>query len=582
MNGIALQLAARARLGGGAHASTDWDQGKKMERLWARDASLWTEPGRGKVARLAGHRRQGAAGQPGAAKRSCAEIAGERFDHALLLGMGGSSPVPGGHGEDLRPGEGQAGAARARLDRSGAGPVVRGSGSTSTRTLFIVSSKSGSTLEPNIFFQYFWAETVKVIGQDKAGRRFVAITDPGSKMETAGERRTASAPSSPAGRASAAATRRCPTSAWCRRRSGRGSAPLPRQHAERWCTPARPVPASKNPGVIARRRPRHAGAGAGRDKVTLVPAPASTTLGAWLEQLLAESTGKEGKGHHPGRPRGARRRRTGYGDDRALRLPAPRVRARRGAGPGGRGAGEGRAARGAHLGRRALRAGQEFFRWEIATAVAGVGAGHQPVRPARRRGEQDRDAQADRRYEKTGTLPPRSGRSSRTGRWRCSPTRRTRRGAARAARRWPRCLHAHLGRLAPGDYFALLAYVPMTPEHEALLQAARHRVRDASRSRPASASARGSCTPPGRPTRAGRTPASSCRSPATMPATCRSRAQKYTFGVVKAAQARGDFAGARRRGSARAARPSARTASGRRCESCARRIDQAARAGALS
>ena len=139
----------------------------------------------------------------------------EGFTHALLLGMGGSSLCPEVLAGDVRRVPGLARAARPRLDRPRAGAGHRGRRSTSTKTLFIVSSKSGSTLEPNIFKAYFFERVKQALGADKAGSRFVAITDPGSSLEKeARGRRLPPRLPGPEER-SAAATPRSPTSAWC-------------------------------------------------------------------------------------------------------------------------------------------------------------------------------------------------------------------------------------------------------------------------------------------------------------------------------------------------------------------------------
>ena len=166
------------------------------------------------------------------------------------------------------------------------------------RTVFIVSSKSGTTLEPDIFERYFFERVRDTVGADEAPRRFIAITDPGSKLEQLAEERgfrhVAHGLASIGGRYSAL--------------SDFGMLPgavmgLDVQalldRAERMAhSCSHSVPAADNPGLVlgsiigvcARR---------GRDKLTLVASPAIADLGAWLEQLLAESTGKDGRGVIP-------------------------------------------------------------------------------------------------------------------------------------------------------------------------------------------------------------------------------------------------------------------------------------------
>ena len=192
-------------------------------------------------------------------------------------------------------------------------------------------------------------------------------------------RATASATSSSAGRASAGATRRSPTSAWCRRRSWASTWPSSSIGPRRWsraCMPS--VPVEENPGVVLGTILGVAAKQFGRDKVTIVASPGIADLGAWLEQLLAESTGKDGKGIDPDRSRAARRAR-GLRQRSAVRLPAAAVGARCGAGRSRRRARAGRPPGRAHRGRRCrTTSGEEFFRWEIATAVAGSILGIHP------------------------------------------------------------------------------------------------------------------------------------------------------------------------------------------------------------
>ena len=254
----------------------------------------------------------------------------------------------------------------------------------------------------------------------------------------------------------------------------------------------------------------------GRDKVTLVASPGIQDLGAWLEQLLAESTGKQGKGLIP-----VDREPLGppevYGGDRLfvyLRLESAPDAAQdaRGGGPGGAGQPVVRIAV-----PEPYDMAEEFFRWEFATAVAGAILGINPFDQPDVEASKVATRTLTDEYERTGT--PAGGDAVPRGRRgrRSSPTPRN---AAALARRRPAALagvlRAHFGRLAPGDYFALLAYVEMTAAHEAALPGRRGTAcatpagRDLRRLRPALPA----LDRPGA-TRAGRTRASSCRSPAT-------------------------------------------------------------------
>jgi len=259
----------------------------------------------------------------------------------------------------------------------------------------------------------------------------------------------------------------------------------------------------------------------GRDKVTLIVSPAIYDLGAWLEQLLAESTGKGGKGLIP-----VDREPLGppevYGADRLfvyLRLAsAPdehqdsAVQALEGAG---------------HPVVRITvddlyDLGAEFFRWEFATAVAGsvlgVNAFNQPDVEASKVATR----QLTDEYEKTGKLPPES------------PLRVSDRTLAAA-------LAAHFRTIRPGDYVALLAYVEMSAAHEATLQAIRRAVRDRYRVAtcvgfgPRFLHSTGQAYKGGPNT--GVFLQVTCDDAEDLPVP----GQTYTFGLVKAAQARGDL-----------------------------------------
>jgi len=163
----------------------DWQSGGKMKRLWDRDASLWTGDDESKwlgwldiVEEQTAHEDEH--------DKLAKEVRQRGFEHILLLGMGGSSLCP----EVLRM----------TFGRTPQFPNLHVLDSTDpaqvkafehqidiAKTLFIVSSKSGSTLEPNIFKQYFFERTKQTVGATKAGSHFIAITDPGSKMQQVAE-----------------------------------------------------------------------------------------------------------------------------------------------------------------------------------------------------------------------------------------------------------------------------------------------------------------------------------------------------------------------------------------------------------
>jgi transaldolase/glucose-6-phosphate isomerase len=510
-------------------ALEDWATTGKVRRLWARDASLWTGEDENKwLAWLTitedelAHRER--------FDQIAADVKAGGFKHALLLGMGGSSLCP----EVLRLSFGkidgfpeihvldstdpaQIRALEARLDLK--------------KTLFIVSSKSGSTLEPNIFKQYFFERS----GRD--GSRFYAITDPGSKMQKVAEqdhfRNIFFGNPAIGGRYSALSD------------FGMVPAAVMGIDAPRFLDQADAmalacsycVPIDRNPGVLlgvllgtlAR---------AGRDKITIVASPGIFDLGAWLEQLLAESTGKNGKGLIPvdREPLGAP---AAYGADRVFVY----ARLENGADAGQDQALDALQAAGHPVIRIGLSGaydlGQEFFRWEIATAVAGsilgINAFNQP--------DVEASKIATRRltdeFEKTGSLPQESPAIDKDG---------IRVFGKVQGATLEEALRAHLGTIKAGDYFALLAYIEMSAQHQDALQSMRKRVRDSKRVAtclgfgPRFLHSTGQAYKGGPNT--GVFLQITCDDAQDLPVP----GQKYTFGVVKAAQAAGDLEVLRERG----------------------------------
>ena len=378
-----------------------WQADGKMQRLWQRDATLWTGADEASWLgwldiideQLAQHDQL---------VKVAKEVQARGFEHVLLLGMGGSSLCP----EVLR----------LTFGRVPHFPTLHVLDSTDPaqvksfehlidipKTLFIVSSKSGSTLEPNIFKQYFFERARQVVGNDKVGSHFMAITDPGSKMQQVAEAdrflHVFFGRASIGGRYSAL--------------SNFGMVPAAvmgidtKKFLDRAAAMVRACGAStavaENPGA-ALGVVLGTAANAGRDKVTIITSPGISDLGAWLEQLLAESTGKIGKGIIPV----DREHLTTpdiYGNDRVFVY----VRLESGAD----------AAQDAHVaaiekaGHPVVRIamadiyelGAEFFRWEIATAVAGsiigINAFNQPDVEASKIATRELTSA----YEKTGSLP---------------------------------------------------------------------------------------------------------------------------------------------------------------------------------
>jgi len=520
-------------------AIREWQAGGKMKRLWQRDASLWTGGDESKwlgwldiVEEQIAQREQ---------LHEVAEDAPNAgFQHALLLGMGGSSLCP----EVLRmtfgtiPGFPELHV----LDSTDAAQVKAVENQVDIpKTLFIVSSKSGSTLEPNIFKQYFFERTKQAVSAEKAGGQFIAITDPGSKMQQVAEsdhfRHIFFGRPSIGGRYSALSNFGMVPAAVM----GLDTKKFLDRTAEmvRACGPE--VAVEENPGAVLGII-LGAAAVSGRDKVTIVTTRGISDLGAWLEQLIAESTGKQGKGIIPV-DREALAPPEVYGNDRVF------VYVHLEGNPD-----EDQQAKLTALGLaghpvvRIVVAdvydlGQEFFRWEIATAVAGSIIGINPFDQPDVEASKVATRTLTTEFEKRGSLPVEKPLLEEAGIKLFTDDRNAAelRKAAGGEQSLAGYLKAHTTRIKSGDYFALLAYVQMSAEHESGLQEIRHRIRD--RRHVATCLGFG----PRFLHSTGQAYKGGPNSGVFLQITCDDAielqvpGQKYTFGVVKAAQARGDF-----------------------------------------
>jgi glucose-6-phosphate isomerase len=520
-------------------AVDDWQSGSKMQRLWQRDATLWTGDDEASWLGWLDITEEQIA-HPIELRNLAKEVWSAGFKDILLLGMGGSSLCP----EVLRMTFGKiAGYPDLHvLDSTDPAQVKAFEDKVDiARTLFIVSSKSGSTLEPNIFKQYFFERTKQAVGADNAGSHFIAITDPGSKMQQVAEadrfRHIFLGRSSIGGRYSAlshfgmvpAAAIGVDTKKFLDRA----------QEMVRACGPSAPV--GENPGAVlgiilgmaARSR---------RDKVTIITSPDLSDLGAWLEQLLAESTGKVGKGIIPV-DREELAAPEVYGNDRVFAYihtqHATEV------------AQDAKVKALEEAGQAVLRIsmadsydlGAEFFRWEIATAVAGsiigINAFNQPDVEASKIATRNLTSA----YEKTGSLPAEKPVVE-DGGVKLFTDENNAAALGQAAGRDKSLagyLKAHLGRLGAGDYFAMLGFIQMNAEHQRKLQAIRHAVRDKKHVATCLGFGPRFLHSTGQAYKGGP------NSGVFLQMTCDDTLevpvpqQKYTFGVVKAAQARGDF-----------------------------------------
>ena len=518
----------------------DWRRSDKVHRLWARDATLWTDQDEGQWLDWLGVT-EDRIGHLEDLNRVTEAARSSGYKHALVLGMGGSSLCP----QVLQQTFGnKEGIPRLHvLDSTDPAQIQTLEQELDLNsTLFIVSSKSGSTLEPNIFKQYFFRRAVQALGKTEAAKRFVVITDPGSKLQLVAEqdgfRHVFAGVPGIGGRYSALSNFGIVPAAIMGL-----NVPLLLDRAEAMvhaCGPS--VPVAENPGVVLGTILGVAH-NQGRDKITFVTSPGIKGLGAWLEQLVAESTGKSGKGFITvdgealGDP-------SVYGQDRIfcyLRLESKPDEAQ-------------------DIAIDALEsAGQpvvrivvpdpydiasEFFRWEIATAVAGSIIGINPFDQPDVEASKVATRKLTLEYEHSGSLPSESPVyqengvqlfTDQTNAWALKEAM----GSKPSLAAW---IEAHLDRLHAGDYFALLGYIQMNAARDKMLQSMRHAVRDRKRVAtcvgfgPRFLHSTGQAYKGG-PNR-GVFLQITCEDAFDLPVP----GHGYTFGVVKAAQARGDFA----------------------------------------
>jgi transaldolase/glucose-6-phosphate isomerase len=379
-----------------AKDTEEWRASAKIRRLWQHDKSVWTGTDEDKwLGWLTSAAKADIADYEDYAHR----VQGQNFSDAVVLGMGGSSLGPEVLAMTFPK---KAGFPKLHVLDSTDPAEVR---SMEARidiknTLFIVSSKSGSTTEPNAMKDYFYARVAKTIGAKKAGHRFIAVTDPGSSLEkvaiSQGFARVFHGEPTIGGRYSVLS----PFGLVPAATAGFNVRSLI-QHAlsmVRSC--GADVPPQENPGVQLGLAMGLAGL-EGRDKVTIISSKKIADFGAWAEQLIAESTGKEGKGLIPidGEPLGAPQ---AYGDDRFF----IDIRTE----------GEDDAAHdekldalekaGHPVARIVMKSidhlGQEFFRFEMATAVAGAVLGINPFNQPDVESAKIKTRELTGAFEKTG------------------------------------------------------------------------------------------------------------------------------------------------------------------------------------
>lgn len=416
-------------------------------RIWRKDHTVWKSDPTEIADRLGWLTVTDLMEEQAANLRTFAKDVKDRgIRHVVLLGMGGSSLGP----EVLRSTFGSAPGYPELIVLDSTVPDWIQSVTDvidPVHTLFLVSSKSGGTLETLTAYRHFRSIVDKALGKKKAGGCFVAITDSGSPLESLakaeGFLRVFANPSTIGGRYSVLSYfGMVPASL-----AGIDVSLLLDRADHLRESSASCVPIDENPGVWLGAVMATL-ANAGRDKLTMLTSPTLISFGLWAEQLIAESLGKEGKGIVPvaGEPLLAPEH---YGDDRLfvyLRM-------------------DGDNAVDADAGVEALRAaghpvvqldlrdrydvGAEFYRWEYATAIAGAVLEVNPFDQPNVQSAKDKTAEVLTHYAASGSLPANTAATS---------------------------LKALLSGASAGDYLAIMAYVEQTSETDAALASLRQRV----------------------------------------------------------------------------------------------------------
>ena len=418
-----------------------------MSRIWSGDHTVW-KPDPTEISNRLGWLTVTDAmrEQTPAMQALAQEVRDAGIRHVVLLGMGGSSLGP----EVLRQTFGSAPGYPELivLDSTVPGWVQSVTDAIDpAHTLFLVSSKSGSTTEPNMFYAYFRGLVEKAAGKDGAGQHFIAVTDAGTSLEKLaidqGFRRVFANPPEIGGRYSVLSYFGLVPATLIGLDLSKLIDRADRMREETFSN----VTVQENPGawlgavmgVLAQQ---------GRDKLTLVTSPSIGSFGLWVEQLIAESTGKEGLGIIPvaGEPLTSPNH---YGGDRLfvyLRLD------------GDNNDESDRAVQaiqesGQPLVRLNLMdkydVGAEFFRWEMATAVAGSILGINPFDQPNVQAAKDMTDSVLGQFERSGELPPMEASSS---------------------------LGDLLSQGGPGDYLVIMAYIRQTPQVDQALDDLRRKV----------------------------------------------------------------------------------------------------------
>jgi len=513
-----------------------WQADDRIARLWGHDAGLWTGGDEG--------RWLGWLDIPDRMQQTLGSLAGfrtdaQRYEHVLLLGMGGSSLGP----EVLALTFGrQAGWPQFHVVDTTDPSQIRDIEASLdlARTLVIVSSKSGSTLEPNALKAYFYEKIAEKLGAAEAAKRLIAVTDPGSGLQRVakaeGFQRLFLGDPEIGGRYSVLSP------------FGLVPAAAMGLDLQRLIASAQTMAAACKPGPAATDNPGlklgailAAALADGRDKLTIYSGPGLDAFGGWAEQLIAESTGKNGHGIVPIDAKQVSDPGV-YAADRLfvhLELkgrPDPRNAAI-----------QALAAAGHPVVRievaDSYAVAQEFFRWEIATAVVGAIMGIHPFDQPDVESAKIATRKLTDEYEQSGTMPDETPILEDGGiKLYADAANASQLAALAGAKTLDAYLKAHLDRLGPSDYAALLAFLPMNQRTQTILERVRLIVRDAKHAAvclgfgPRFLHSTGQVYKGGPNT--GVFLQVTCDDAVELPVP----AKRYGFGVIKAAQARGDFA----------------------------------------
>ena len=503
----------------------EWNKNDNINRLWQQDATIWTNTDEAKW--LGWLNVVGVELKDLEKYKEFAEDV-KQFESIVLLGMGGSSLCP----EVLSVTYGKT--QFHILDSTVPAQVKTVENKVDlAKTLFIVASKSGSTLEPNCFKQYFYERVSETVGKENAGKHFVAITDPGSKMQSVAERdgfrkiffgnpeiggRFSAL--SPFGLAAGAAM-------------GLDVEDF-LNRANNMVEACRNETAAENPGAILGTILGTAHS-QGRDKLTVFTSDDIYDVGAWLEQLIAESTGKNDVSIIPVDREYIQGE---YGGDRVFVYLKTKD------------APESYAIEELEETQPVIRIvlddkkdlGQEFFRWEFATAVAGSIMGINPFNQPDVESAKIEAKELTNAYEETGSLPAETPFFEEDGIKLFSDEA----NVAELNKLVEEesildYLMAHFSRIKENDYFALLAYIEMNAEHENLLQELRHFVLNENKAATCLGFGPRFLHSTGQGYKGGANNGVFLQITSDDAEDLPVPDQKYTFGVVKAAQARGDF-----------------------------------------